>query len=130
MGNNSEVKTTPKFERARFLEIFDRKQVFISGTASIKGEKTEGTGDPEKQTAITIKNIQQLYSDKVLANISDNSFKPVYGHARVYIKSKIDFPAVEKVFNQYYGNLPVVYIIADICREDLLVEIEGKVILE
>lgn len=130
VGNNSEIKTTPKFERARFLEIFDRKQVFISGTASIKGEKTEGTGDPEKQTAITIKNIQQLYSDKVLANISDNSFKPVYGHARVYIKYKNDFQAVEKVFKQYYGNLPVVYIIADICREDLLVEIEGKVILE
>ncbi len=130
VGNNSEIKTTPKFERARFLEIFDKKQVFISGTASIKGEKTEGTGDTEKQTAITIKNIQQLYSDKVLANISDNSFRPVYGHARVYIKNKMDFPAVKKVFKQYYGNLPVVYIIADICRADLLVEIEGKVILE
>jgi hypothetical protein len=38
--------------------------------------------------------------------------------------------AIKKTFKSYYGNLPVVYIIADICREDLLVEIEGKVILK
>ncbi len=53
-----------------------------------------------------------------------------YGHARVYVKRRKDFPIIKKTFKTHFGNLPVVYIIADICRENLLVEIEGKVVLE
>jgi hypothetical protein len=123
-------KSTPKFERARYLELFGKKQIFISGTASIRGEKTVGINDPVKQTEITIQNMQRLYSSDILAALTENSLRPVYGHARVYVKNRKDFAAIKKTFKSYYGNLPVVYIIADICREDLLVEIEGKVILK
>ncbi|WP_372950590.1 hypothetical protein [Mariniphaga sp.] len=130
VGNELINKSTPKFERARYLELFGKKQVFISGTASIRGEKTVGIGDPAKQTKITIQNMQRLYSPEILSLLSENSLRPVYGHARVYVKNRKDFAAIKKTFKSYYGNLPVVYIIADICREDLLVEIEGKVILE
>jgi enamine deaminase RidA (YjgF/YER057c/UK114 family) len=129
IGDARSTRSTPKFERARYLELFGKKQVFISGTASIVGEKTTGTGDPEKQTETTIQNMQQLYSQEVLSAITGNSLRPVYGHARVYVKNRKDFPRIKKVFKKYYGNLPVVYILADICREELLVEIEGKVIL-
>ena len=45
----------------------------------------------------------------------------------IFLKSIIK---IKKTFKTYYGDLAVVYIIADICRPDLLVEIEGKVILE
>jgi enamine deaminase RidA (YjgF/YER057c/UK114 family) len=130
VGKSEEVESTPKFERARYLEIFGKKQVFISGTASIRGEKTVGINDPVKQTEITIQNLQRLYSREVLSTVTGNSLQPVYGHARVYVKNKKDFPAIKRTFKRYYGNLPVVYIIADICRDDLLVEIEGKVILK
>lgn len=130
VGNEFINKSTPKFERARYLELFGKKQVFISGTASIRGEKTVGINNPVKQTEITIENMQRLYSPDILAALTENSLRPVYGHARVYVKNKKDFPEIKKTFKRYYGNLPVVYIIADICREDLLVEIEGKVILK
>jgi enamine deaminase RidA (YjgF/YER057c/UK114 family) len=130
VGNSLEIKSTPKFERARYLEIFGRKQVFISGTASIRGEKTIGVGDPIRQTETTIQNMQRLYSREALSTVTGNLLQPVYGHARVYVKNKKDFPAIKRTFKRYYGNLPVVYIIADICRDDLLVEIEGKVILK
>jgi hypothetical protein len=130
VGKTEEVKSTPKFERARYLEIFGKKQLFISGTASIRGEKTVGAGDPIRQTETTIQNMQRLYSHEVLSTVTGNSLQPVYGHARVYVKNKKDFPAIKATFKRYYGNLPVVYIIADICRDDLLVEIEGKVILK
>lgn len=129
-GENNLPKSPPKFERARYLEMFGQKQLFISGTASIRGEKTAGTGNPEEQTRITIENIQHLYSDERIQPLSGNSVKPTYGHARVYLKNRKDFPVVKKTFKTFYGNLPVVYLLADICREDLLVEIEGKVILE
>jgi enamine deaminase RidA (YjgF/YER057c/UK114 family) len=130
IGNNSVVKNTPKFERARYLELFDKKLIFISGTASILGEQTVGTGNPEEQTRITIQNIQRLYSEEVLEKISKERPEPKYGHARVYIKNRRDFPVIKKTFKTHFGNLPVVYILADICRENLLVEIEGKVVLE
>ena len=89
-----------------------------------------GIGDAEQQTVVTIENIQRLYSPDVLAQLPDNNIRPKYGHARVYVKNRKDFAIIKKTFKRYFGNLPVVYIIADICRDDLLVEIEGKVILE
>jgi len=130
VGNDCVLKTTPKFERARFLRLFDKKQIFISGTASIVGEQTVGVGNPAEQTEVTILNIQRLYSEEILAKVSKVKLNPKYGHARVYIKNRKDFPVIKKTFKTHFGNLPVVYIIADICRESLLVEIEGKVILE
>lgn len=130
VGRACSPKSTPKFERARYLELFGQKQVFISGTASILGEKTIGKGDPAKQTGTTIENMLQLYSGETLSAVTGISHEPAYGHARVYIKNRKDFPVIKKVFKQYYGNLPVVYILADICRDDLLVEIEGKVVLK
>lgn len=130
VGEECKLKTTPKFERARYLEAFNRKLIFISGTASILGEKTVGVGDPIEQTKVTIQNIQRLYSEEVIGKITKEKLQPKYGHARVYVKNRKDFAEIKKTFKSYYGDLPVVYIIADICRPDLLVEIEGKVILE
>ncbi|SHE76327.1 hypothetical protein SAMN05444274_102321 [Mariniphaga anaerophila] len=130
VGMENSCKSTPKFERARYLELFGKKQVFISGTASIRGELTVGIDDPVEQTKVTIQNMQRLYSRDVLSAVPGNSLRPVYGHARVYVKNRKDFAAIKKTFKSYYGNLPVVYIVADICRENLLMEIEGKVILK
>ncbi|MGE0018276.1 MAG: hypothetical protein AB7S72_01310 [Draconibacterium sp.] len=130
VGEQCVLKTTPKFERARYLELFGKKIIFISGTAAIRGEHTVGVGNPAEQTEITISNIGQLYSKQVLGKISSDALNPKYGHARVYIKDRKDYNAIRRTFKTHFGNLPVVYIIADICRTDLLVEIEGKVILE
>jgi len=130
VGEQCNLKTTPKFERARYLELYGRKVIFISGTASIRGEHTVGIGNPAEQTEITIDNIRQLYSEEMLSKITSGKLSPKYGHARVYIKNRKDYSAIRKTFKTHFGNLPVVYIIADICRPELLVEIEGKVILE
>ncbi len=129
-GDGCVLKTTPKFERARYLEMFGGKMIFISGTAAIVGEKTVGAGNPAEQTEVTIGNIKQLYSKEILEKISCDPLNPKYGHARVYVKDRKDFAVIKRTFKSHFGNLPVVYIIADICRKDLLVEIEGKVILE
>jgi hypothetical protein len=130
IGEECVLKTTPKFERARFLELFGKKIIFISGTASIRGEQTVGIDNPSEQTEVTINNIKQLYSKEILDKISIEEMVPKYGHARIYVKERKDFAAIKKTFRTHFGKLPVVYIVADICRPDLLVEIEGKVILE
>jgi len=130
IGDECELKTTPKFERARFIKLFGKKIIFISGTASIRGEQTVGIDNPSEQTEVTINNIRQLYSKEILNKISIEEMVPKYGHARIYVKERKEFAAIKKTFRTHFGKLPVVYIVADICRPDLLVEIEGKVILE
>ncbi len=129
-GEKCPDKTTPKFERARYLQMFNKKLILISGTAAILGEKTAEVGDSARQAEIAIENIKQLYSEKVVSSFTNRTLIPKYGHARVYIKNRKDFGIIKKTFERYYDDLPVVYIIADICRDDLLVEIEGRVILE
>ena len=47
------------------------------------------------------------------------------GLARVYVKRPEDFPAVRAVCRRRLGTVPTTYVIADICRKELLVEIEG-----
>ncbi|WP_319482072.1 hypothetical protein [uncultured Draconibacterium sp.] len=129
VGEECILKTTPKFERARYFRYRDKKMIFISGTASIIGELTVGVGDAAKQTEVTIQNMQRLYSEQVLAALPDNASNPKFGHVRVYVKNRKDYADIRKVAKERFGDLPVVYILADICRDDLLVEIEGKVIL-
>jgi hypothetical protein len=129
VGKANSHKSTPRFERARYLETFGKKMIFISGTAAIVGEHTTGINHPAEQTKATIRNIQQLYAKKVLEDIN-GSLYPKYGHARVYIKKTEDFASIQRMCKRYYGDLPIVYLIADICRDELLVEIEGEVILE
>ena len=129
-GEGCVLKTTPKFERARYLEIHGKKMIFISGTASIVGEKTVGIGNPEEQTEVTISNIKQLYSEEIVKKLTGEKIEPKYGHARVYLKDRKDFAVIRRTFKRNFGGLPVVYIVADICRDNLLVEIEGKVILQ
>lgn len=130
VGEECVLKTTPKFERARYFSFQDKKLIFISGTASITGEKTVGIYDPVEQTEVTIQNIKRLYSDEVLKGLSKEKLNTKYGHARVYLKNRKDFRSIKKTVETHYGKMPVVYIIADICRDNLLVEIEGKVVLE
>ena len=44
---------------------------------------------------------------------------------RVYIKRQEDYERVRAVCQARLGEVPTVYAIADVCRPELLVEIEG-----
>lgn len=128
IGNRCD-KTTPKFERARFLKFRDRQMMFISGTAAILGEKTIGINNPEEQTQITISNIKRLYSAESLLQNLIKTGNPVFNHCRVYIRHERDFNIIEKTCKDLFDDIPMVFIQANICRDNLLVEIEGEVIL-
>jgi hypothetical protein len=45
--------------------------------------------------------------------------------ARVYVKRPEDYARVRAVCEQRLGTVPATYVVADVCRPDLLVEIEG-----
>ena len=47
------------------------------------------------------------------------------GLVRVYVKRREDYPQAREVCEKRLGELPIIYAIADVCRPELLVEIEG-----
>lgn len=118
----------PQFERAKLMISENQSRVFVSGTASIAGQETIGLNDVEKQTRITIDHIELLTGKKnlklhcpKLTVIPDQ-----YAYVRVYVKNEADIPTVKTLCRNHFGEVPLSFVRADICREDLLVEIEAE----
>ncbi len=118
----------PQFERAKLMISGNQSRVFISGTASIAGQETIGLNDVEKQTRITIDHIELLTSKKNLKlHYPELTIIPnKYAYVRVYVKNEADIPVVKAICLNHFGEVPMNFVKADICREDLLVEIEAE----
>jgi len=119
---------SPKFARAMAVAAGNSATIFISGTASITESETRCIGDVEGQTQLTLDNIAALISGDNFcrhgvpglgATLDDLAL------VRVYIKRQEDFEKVRAVCRQRFGERPTIYAVADVCRPDLLVEIEG-----
>ncbi len=122
-------KTTPKFERGRYVSLHGEEIVFVSGTAAITGEKTANPGDVEQQTRLTIDNIDRLISKDNLSKILIVSRDLKFNYLRIYVKEKKDFKKVRDICENRYGIIPMVWLQANICRDDLTVEIEGTLLV-
>jgi enamine deaminase RidA (YjgF/YER057c/UK114 family) len=127
LEGKSKQKCTPKFERAKLVSIGSRNYIYVSGTASILGEKTVHEGDVEKQTLTTIENIKRLFSkeNQDSLGLDFDVEKIQFSHLRVYVKYKKDIPAVQKVCDAELNCKSSLFLESDVCRENLLVEIEG-----
>ena len=106
-------KATPKFERAKSMTFDDRRIVYISGTAAIRGEESLIGVGLEHQLHITMENIAQLIGEAQLKML------------RVYLKEKSFFEEAHRLLDAYQLNIPISYMWADVCRDELLIEIEG-----
>ena len=117
-------KGTPKFERGKSLSDRRQEVIYISGTAAIRGEESVTTGDVLSQTEITLENIQHLIGlEEGREKLPEHSGK--LGLLRVYLKNEEDASAVKADLDKLCPDIPIVYLYADVCREELLVEIEG-----
>lgn len=127
-AGNKGINQPPQFERAVFLDDGEYSTLFISGTASIIGQETIGINNVEKQTVVTLENISRLTDARRLENLSGNAEAgpgdPVL--LRVYIKKQNDFPIVKEICHNRFPHVQAIYIEADICRDNLLVEIEAE----
>ena len=119
IGQLSE-KTTPKFERARLFG----NTILISGTAAIKGEESNISDDTVVQATETMEIMDRLVATD---NIPAPNNGAQYDLLRVYVKRENDIPAVRAYMEQHYSAVAKHYLVADICRPELLIEIEGIV---
>ncbi len=122
---------SPKFSRATAIVAGSDAKVDISGTASITDSESRFEGDPERQTHQTLDNIAALVTSDNLARHGVDGFGATLEQlavARVYVKNRDDFPIIRQVCEQRIAGTPVVYTFADVCRPELLVEIEGIIV--
>ena len=127
-NNTNAIKSTPKFERAKLIEIGEKACCFVSGTAAIRGEQSMDANSASSQTIQTIQNIEYLVSKENLQKYRCKSYDLHYVNLRVYIKNDKDYDEIRQIVEKRYPGIPTVYTIADICRPELLVEIEGILI--
>lgn len=115
----------PTFSRASLLRLESEEILFISGTASIVGHESVHQGDVREQTRETLRNL-----DAVTAEANRHAF---FGRfetrklfLKVYLRHAEDLPVVRSELQAALGEGAVLtFLLADVCRAELLVEIEA-----
>jgi chorismate lyase/3-hydroxybenzoate synthase len=123
---------SPMFARAALVRNTRGAQLLVSGTASIVGHESLHIGDPERQLEETARNFEALVeaamrADSALAQVSRVRLESL----KVYLRNSDDYarllPMVRRLFAVEAEPL---VLRADVCRRELLVEIEGTYALE
>ena len=116
---------SPVFSRATLLRQGESLTLFISGTASIVGHRSVHVGDIAAQTRETLTNIAALLEE---ANRMERAARFSLGSLtyKAYVRRPQDLAVVRAELTQALAPASrVIYLQADICRQDLLVEIEA-----
>lgn len=116
---------SPVFSRACVLGESCGTSLFVSGTASIVGHETIHQGDVTAQTRETLANIEALL-DEANRVVGSSRYSLDALKLKVYVRQPSDLTAIERTLSESVNaSTSIVYLQADVCREDLLVEIEA-----
>ena len=106
------------FERGTSLSLPQKKQYFISGTASIdKDGAVVYEGDIVRQTGRLLENIGALLKD------GDAMMNDIQ-YFIIYLRDISDYYTVEQLMNQFYPQIPHITVEARVCRPGWLIEME------
>ncbi len=118
----------PSFSRATLVgEAGERQQFFISGTAAIRGHATIAEGDLEGQLACTLENLRTI--SETAGKGTDLAAGKSHRTFKVYLRHATDLAPARAYLEQHVLREAdeACYLRADLCRADLLVEIEGVI---
>jgi chorismate lyase/3-hydroxybenzoate synthase len=116
---------SPIFSRACVWGESGSGKLFVSGTASIVGHETIHSGDVIAQTRETMINISALL-DEANRVVGAARYSLQGLKLKVYVRRPSDLAAIEATLAELLRPAAgIVYLQADVCREDLLVEIEA-----
>jgi chorismate lyase/3-hydroxybenzoate synthase len=107
---------SPSFARAT---IDAGGAVLISGTASIVGHVSQHPGDPLAQLDETIRNLDALTAHARMQSALERQA------LKVYVREASHAEAIERRLREIYAHGEIIVLAADICRRELLLEIEG-----
>lgn len=119
---------SPSFSRAMLVS---ERLLMISGTASIVGHASQHRGDAEAQFDETLANLKDVL--RRAAGMAPG-LQPVFGAAsllKVYLRDEALLPRVEALMRERLPpEAPYIILHADVCRAELLLEVDclhGKV---
>lgn len=118
----------PTFSRAALAYPSGQEVLFISGTASIVGHETLHPGDVSAQCLETVRNIECLVHEANGLRRSSQPFSIAGLQHRAYVRHAADARTVQHALQPLLQGAALVCVQADICRSDLLVEIESQAI--
>jgi enamine deaminase RidA (YjgF/YER057c/UK114 family) len=112
------------FSRGVSVDTKLNTYAFVSGTASIdETGKSIHPNDMEKQTARTFDNI-----DALLQGVHGDLHSIV--QATAFVKHEEDIPVYEaEIEKRGLQDLPIIQTVADVCRDDLLFELDATAII-
>lgn len=112
------------FSRAMSIREPNTNIILVSGTASIDEQgKSVYTGDPRSQILKTVEVVDALIAEEG-ASLNDVC------DATVFLKRPEDFEIYQKTAEECGLNgIPAVCVIADVCRDELLFELDATVAL-
>lgn len=106
---------SPSFARAARV---DAGSLIVSGTASIVGHETRHPGDWARQLDETHRNLEALTAHA--------GVEAAPRALRAYLRPEVPLgPVVERIRARWGQHLDVIPLVGDICRTDLMLEIEG-----
>jgi enamine deaminase RidA (YjgF/YER057c/UK114 family) len=113
------------FSRAIVVEEPKSKLILVSGTASIDREgKSVFLNDVEAQIHHTFDVISSLIG-------SEGATMQDICESTVFLKRKEDFPIFQALADQMgFSSAPSIHMVADVCRDELLFEIDAAFLLE
>jgi hypothetical protein len=118
----------PTFSRAALAYPRGGEALFVSGTASIVGHATVHAGDVAAQCLETVRNIECLAQEANRVARSGRPFSFAGMSHRAYVRHAADADTVQRTLQPLLRGAALVCVQADVCRADLLVEIESQAI--
>ena len=117
---------SPSFSRAGLLRCGNELRLFISGTASILGHRSCHVGDIAAQLELTLTNLATVTAAaQAPAPLFDDRLQTLL---RVYVRHPGDVAqVVERLDRSVPGHVLLTVVQGDICRRELLLEIEATV---
>ena len=116
----------PLFSRAMLKRWNGSTHLYVSGTASVVGHRTYHVGNTIEQLGETARNIEAIVARA--REVQPVALDSAAGltQVKIYLRNAEDLfrvqPEVDRLFSP---NLPRVYLHADICRADLLLEMDA-----
>ncbi|MHB8453531.1 MAG: chorismate transformation enzyme, FkbO/Hyg5 family [Acidiferrobacterales bacterium] len=120
---------SPSFARATFKRWGAAKGcLYISGTASIVGHESVHPDDPAAQIDETLRNLGVLIDGAQREEGANFHGFDSISHLKIYIRDRAHFELISnRLARELSPQIPQLYLAAEICRRDLLLEIEAVV---
>lgn len=114
---------SPRFSRAAVHDSGGVRSLLISGTASIIGHASVHPGDLVAQLGETLENLRLVTGEAERRGFTPS---PAGWALKVYLRHAEDLETVRPIVEARFGvGATYLYLVADICRPDLLIEIEA-----